>query len=67
MRLWPLMLELAEADGTRQAVGSDERPPTGHTAATLGLGPGEGRAILAAPQRYLVAAQEDEHCRNRRR
>ena len=66
---WRIILELAGPDGTpqRYEIGSGERSPTGHTAATLGIGPGEGRVILAAPQRYLVAAQVDEHCRNRRR
>ena len=47
--------------------GAGERPPTGHTAATLGLGLEEGKAILAALQHHLVAAQVDEHCRDRRR
>jgi hypothetical protein len=66
---WRIMLELAGPDGTpqRHEVGSGERSPTGHTAATLGLGLEEGKAILAAVQRHLVAAQVDEHCRNRRR
>ncbi len=66
---WRMVLELAGADGTRQVhqVGAGERPPTGHTAATLGLGLEEGKAILAAVQRHLIAAQVDEHCRNRRR
>ena len=35
--------------------------------ATLGLGLAEGKAVLAALQRHLVAAQVDEHCRSRRR
>jgi hypothetical protein len=48
-------------------VGAGERPPAGHTAATLGLGLEEGKAILAAGQRHLVAAQVEEHCRSRRR
>ena len=66
---WRIMLELAGPDGTprRQEVGSGERIPTGHTAATLGLGLEEGKAVLAALQRHLVAAQVDEHCRSRRR
>jgi hypothetical protein len=66
---WRIMLELVGPDGTpqRHEVGSGERSPTGHTAATLGLGLEEGKAILAAVQRHLVAAQVDEHCRNRRR
>src|SRR5215212_6355907 len=66
---WQIMLELAGADGTpqRYEVGSGERIPTGHTAATLGFGLEEGKAILAAVQRHLVAAQVDEHCRSRRR
>ena len=51
------MLELAGPDGTpqRHEVGAGERSPTGHTAATLGLGLEEGKAILAAVQRHLVA------------
>jgi hypothetical protein len=66
---WRVVLELAEADGTLQVheVGSGERPPTDHTAATLGLALEEGKAILAAVQRHLVVAQSDEHCRDRRR
>ena len=63
------MLELVGPDGTpqRHEVGSGERIPTGHTAATLGLGLEEGKAVLAAVQRHLVTAQVDEHCRSRRR
>jgi hypothetical protein len=51
---WRVVLQLARADGTRQVheVGAGERPPTGHTAATLGLGLAEGEAILAAAQRH---------------
>ena len=66
---WRMVLELAGADGRRQVheVGTGERPPAGHTAATLGLGLEEGKAVLAAVQRHLVAAQVDEHCRSRRR
>ncbi len=66
---WRVVLELIEADGTRQVheVGAGERPPTGHTAATLGLGLAGCKAILAAVRRHLVAAQVDEHCRERRR
>jgi hypothetical protein len=66
---WRIMLELAGSDGTPQQheIGSGERSPTGHTAATLGLGLAEGKAVLAALQRHLVAAQVDEHCRGRRR
>src|SRR5215213_6799374 len=66
---WRVVLELAGADGTRQVheVGAGERPPAGHSAATLGLGLAEGKAILAALRRHLVAAQVDEHCRDRRR
>ena len=66
---WRIMLELAGPDGTPQMheVGAGERSPTGHTAATLGLSLAEGKAILAAVQRSLVAAQMDEHCRGRRR
>jgi hypothetical protein len=64
-----MVLEVAGADGTRQAheVGAGGRPPTEHTAATLGLGLAESKAILAAVQRHLVAAQVEEHCRSRRR
>ena len=66
---WRMVLEAAGADGTRQVheIGTGERPPAGHTAATLGLGLAEGKAVLAALQRHLVAAQVDEHCRSRRR
>src|SRR5215218_5359017 len=66
---WRIMLELAGSDGTPQMheVGAGERSPTGHTAATLGLSLAEGKAILAALQRSLVAAQAEEHCRRRRR
>ena len=65
---WRVVLELAGADGTREVheVGVGERPPAGHTAATLGLGLEEGKAVLAAVQRHLVTAQVDEHCRSRR-
>jgi hypothetical protein len=64
-----MVLEVVRADGTRQVheVGAGGRPPAGHTAATLGLGLEEGKAILAALQRHLVAAQVAEHCRTRRR
>jgi hypothetical protein len=57
-----MVLELAGADGRRQVheVGTGERPPAGHTAATLGLGLEEGKAVLAVVQRHLVAAQVDE-------
>src|SRR5215213_10323132 len=60
---WRVVLELAGADGAQQVheVGAGERPPTGHTAATLGLGLAESKAILAALQRHLVTAQVDEH------
>jgi hypothetical protein len=34
--------------------------PTGHTTATLGLGLEDGKAILAAVQRHLVATQAEE-------
>jgi hypothetical protein len=66
---WRITLELAGTDGERQVheIGVGERLPTGHAAATLGLGLAEGKAILAALQRHLVTAQVDEHCRNRRR
>ena len=65
---WRIMLELAGPDGTPQMheVGAGERSPTGHAAAALGLSLAESKAILAALQRSLVAAQVDEHCRNRR-
>src|SRR4051794_16737515 len=66
---WRVMLDLAGSDGARQVqeVGAGERPAGEHTAATLGLGLTDGKAILAAVQRHLVAAQVDEHCRARRR
>src|SRR3712207_1696876 len=66
---WRMILEVAGADGTWQVheIGAGKRSPTGHTAATLGLGLEEGKALLAALQRHLVAAQVDEHCRSRRR
>jgi hypothetical protein len=58
-----------QRDGMRQVyeVGAGERSPPGHGTATLGLQLEEGKATLAALQRHLVAAQVDEHCRNRRR
>src|SRR3712207_3905687 len=66
---WRMVLEVVGADGTRQVheVDVGGRPPAGHSAAALGLGLEEGKAVLAAVQRHLVAAQVDEHCRNRRR
>jgi hypothetical protein len=66
---WRVVLELAGADGTRQVheIGAGERPPTGHTAAVLGLCLEESKSILAAAQRHLIAAQVEEHCRSRRR
>src|SRR5215217_7917705 len=68
MRWW-ITLEVAGTDGRRQVheIGAGERSPAGQTAATLGLGLEEGKAILAALQRHLVAAQVDEHCRSGRR
>jgi hypothetical protein len=59
---WRIMLELAGPDSTprRHEVVLGERIPTGHTAARLGLGLEEGKAVLAA-------AQVDEHSRSRRR
>ena len=59
---WRVMLEVAGADGTRQMheIGAGERPPTAHAAATLGLSLEEGKMILAALQRHLVAPQVDE-------
>jgi hypothetical protein len=64
-----MVLEVVGAEGTTEVheIGAGERPPDGHTAATLGLDLEDGKAILAAVQRHLVAAQVDEHCRNRRR
>src|SRR5919206_2221744 len=66
---WRMLLGVVGADGARQVheVGAGERSPAGHTAATLGLGLEEGKAILAALQRHLVTAQVEEHCRGRRR
>ena len=50
---WRMILEVVGADGTRQVheVGAGGRSPAGHTAATLGLGLEEGKAVLAAVQR----------------
>jgi hypothetical protein len=69
MMRWRMVLEVVGADGTRQTheVGAGMRPPAGHTAATLGLGLEDGKAVLAAVQRHLVAAQVEEHCRSQRR
>jgi hypothetical protein len=66
---WRIMLELAGPDGTPRMheVGAGERSPTGYTAAMLGLRLEEGKALLAAVQHHLVAAQVEEHCRSRRR
>src|ERR671917_578805 len=66
---WRMVLEVVGADGTRQVheVGAGERSPAGHSAATLGLGLEEGKAVLAALPRHLVTAQVEEHCRGRRR
>jgi hypothetical protein len=66
---WRVVLEVVGAEGTTEAheVGTGARAPTGHTAATLGLGLEDGKAILAQVQRHLVAAQVEEHCRSRRR
>ena len=65
---WRIMLELAGPNGTplMHEVGAGERSPIGHAEATLGLSLAEGKAIQAALQRSLVAAQVDEHCRSRR-
>ncbi len=66
---WRMVLEVVGADGRRQVheVGIGGWPPAVHSAATLGLGLAEGKALLAVVQRHLVAAQVDEHCRSRRR
>ena len=66
---WRVVRELAGADGARQVheIGAGERPPTGYTAPVPGLGLEQSKSILAAAQRHLVAAQVDEHCRDRRR
>ncbi len=66
---WRMVLEVVGGEGVAEVheVGSGERIPTEHTAATLGLGLEEGKAVLAAMQRHLVTAQVEEHCRNRRR
>jgi hypothetical protein len=58
-----VVLEVVGAEGTTEAheVGAGGRPPDGHTVATLGLGLEDGKAILAAVQRRLVAAQVKEH------
>ena len=52
---WRIMLELPGPGGTPQMheIGTGERPPGGHSAATLGLGLEEGKAVLAALQRAL--------------
>src|SRR5215203_459148 len=66
---WRMVLEVVGAEGVAEMheIGAGERPPGGHSAATLGLGLEQGKAVLAAVQRHLVAAQVEEHCRNRRR
>jgi hypothetical protein len=66
---WRIVLEVIGTDGRRQVhgVGTGERSPAEHTAATPSPGLEEGKAILAAVQRHLVAAQVEEHCRSRRR
>src|SRR5918997_3082413 len=66
---WRVVLEVVGADGTQQVhdVGAGERSPAKHSAAALGPGLEEGKAVLAALQRHLVAAQVEEHCRGRRR
>lgn len=66
---WRMVLAVVGMDGTRQVheIGAGERLADGHTAATLGLRLEEGKALLAAAQRHLVAAQVDERCPSRRR
>src|SRR3982751_4448227 len=66
---WRMVLEVVGVEGVAEMheIGAGERPPGGHCAATLGLGLEQGKAVLAAVQRHLVAAQVEEHCRNRRR
>src|SRR5215218_7899276 len=66
---WRMVLEVVGVEGVAEmhGIGASERPPGGHSAATLGLGLEQGKAVLAAVQRHLVAAQVEEHCRNRRR
>ena len=53
---WRMVLEVVGADGTRQVheLGVGGRPRAGDTAATLGLGLEQGKAVLAAVQRHLV-------------
>jgi hypothetical protein len=66
---WRVVLEVVGAEDTTEAheVGAGARSPTGHAAATPGLGLEDGKAILAQVQRHLAAAQVEEHCRSRRR
>src|SRR5215218_420016 len=66
---WRMVLEVVGVEGVAEmhGIGASERPPGGHSAATLGLGLEQGKAVLAAVQGHLVAAQVDEHCRGRRR
>jgi hypothetical protein len=56
---WRIMLELDGADGRRRVyeVGAGERSLSGHGAASLGLQLEEGKAVLTALPRHLVAAQ----------
>src|SRR3712207_1745481 len=66
---WRMVLEVVGVEGVAEMheIGAGERPPGGHSAATLGLGLEQGKAVLAAVQRHPVAAQVEERCRNRRR
>jgi hypothetical protein len=54
---WRIMLELAGSDGTsqRHEVGSGERIPTEHTAATLGLGLEESKGSVKNLGRYAAS------------
>jgi hypothetical protein len=47
---WRMVLEVVGADGERQVheIGGGGGPPDTHSAATLGLGLEDGKAILAA-------------------
>ena len=66
---WRMVLEVVGVEGVAEMheIGAGERPPGGHSAATLGLGLEQGKADLAAVQGHLVAAKDEEHRRNRSR
>src|SRR5271166_1810977 len=66
---WRVMVELGGAEGTVELheVSVGGGTTTEYSAETLGLTIAEGNTALAGLQRYLVQAQTEEHCRNRRR